>query len=73
MIDLSYPISSGEEIAVITMLSNNVQYELVKPCTIVGSLSLDNVKMIPSKTYAGGELLSVLEGIVEFNHFVNDE
>ena len=27
-IDLSYPISSGREIAVITMLSDNVQYLL---------------------------------------------
>ena len=43
-IDLSYPISSGREVAVITMLSYNFQYELAKPRTIVGSLSLDNVK-----------------------------
>ena len=70
---LSYPIHSGKEIAVITMLSDNFQYELAKPRTIVGSLSLDNVKTIPSKTYAGRELLSVLEGMVAFNQFVYDE
>ena len=30
-------------------------------------------KMIPSGTYAGRELLSVLEGIVELNQFVVDD
>ena len=58
-IDLSYPIRSNKEalkgpcsvgVAVITMLSDNVQYEILKPCTIIDSLSLDNVKLIPSGT-----------------------
>ena len=30
-IDLSYPIRSSKEIAVISMLSENTQYEMTKP------------------------------------------
>ena len=30
-------------------------------------------KMIPSRTYAGRELLSILEGMVELNQFVVDD
>ena len=30
-------------------------------------------KLIPSKTYAGRELLSVLEGMTEFTQFINDD
>ena len=33
----------------------------------------DTKKMIPSRTYAGRELLSMLEGMVELNHFVVDD
>ena len=29
--------------------------------------------MIPSGTYAGGELLSIVEGMVELNQFVVDD
>ena len=61
------------EIAVIAMLSNNFQYELVKPHTIIRSISSDNVKMIPSGTYAGRESLSILEGMIKFTQFVNDD
>ena len=32
----------------------------------------DTKKMIPSRTYAGRELLSMLEGMVEFNEFLID-
>ena len=71
-IDLSYPISSGREIAVITMLSDNVQDEVVKPRTIINDISGDK-KLIPSKTYAGRELLSILEEMIELTQFVNDE
>ena len=38
-IDLSYPIRSNKEIAVITMLSNNVQYNVLKPHTIIDNIS----------------------------------
>ena len=33
----------------------------------------DTKKMIPSKTYAGRELLSIVEGMVELNQFVVDD
>ena len=33
----------------------------------------DSKKLIPSKTYAGRELLSVLEGMVELNQFEADD
>ena len=71
-IDLSYPIHPRKEIAVIAMFSNNVQYEIVKPHTIMDPI-LDNKKLIPSKTYAGRELISVLEGMVELVHFEADD
>ena len=59
-IDLSYPIKNFDsaEIAVIIMLSDNIQYQLIKPRTIMDDISGDK-KLIPSKTYAGRELLSV--------------
>ena len=66
-IDLSYSIQnfeSDKEIAVIRMLSNNVQYQILKLCSIMDPIS-DTKKLIPSGTYAGRELLSIAEGIVE--------
>ena len=72
MIDLSYPIHSGREIAVIRMLSDNIQYEIIKPCTIMDPIS-DTKKPIPSRTYAGRELLSLLKGMVEVAHFEADD
>ena len=74
-IDLSYSIrnfSSGKEIAVIRMLSNNVQYQLLKLRAVMDPIS-DTKKMIPSRTYAGRELLSMLEGMVERNEFPVDD
>ena len=74
-IDLSYSIQnfdSGKEIAVIRMLSNNVKYEILKLRAVMDPIS--NVKkMIPSGTYAGRELLSIVEGMVELNQFVVDD
>ena len=67
-IDLSYSIQnfdSSMEIAVIRMLSNNVKY-------VMDPIS-DTKKMIPSGTYAGRELLSIAEGMVELNQFVVDD
>ena len=43
---LSYPISSGKEVAVITMLSNNIQYNILKPRTIIDSISPGKKKLI---------------------------
>ena len=65
-IDLSYSIQnfdSGKEVAVIRMLSDNVKYKILKLRAV----------MIPSRTYAGRELLSMLERMVELNQFVVDD
>ena len=66
-IDLSYPICSGKEVAVIRMLSDNIQYEIIKPRTIMDPIS-DTKKLIPSRTYACRQLLSMLEEMVELAH-----
>ena len=74
-IDLSYSIQnfdSGKEIAVISMLSDNVKYEILKLRAVMDPIS-NTKKMIPSGTYAGRELLSIVEGIVELNQFVVDD
>ena len=74
-IDLSYSIQnfdSGKEITVIRMLSDNVQYQLLKLRSVMDPIS-DTKKMIPSRTYAGRELLSMLEGIIVLNQFEVDD
>ena len=71
-INLSYPIHSGREIAVVSMLNNNVQYQYLKLRSVIDPIS-DTKKMIPSRTYAGRELLSMLEGMVELNKFLVDD
>ena len=74
-IDLSYSIQnfgSDKEIAVIRMLSDNVQYEILKLCSVIDPI-LDAKKMIPNGTYASRELLSMLEGIIELNQFEVDD
>ena len=63
-IDLSYSIDSYKEIAVIIMLSDNIQYNILKLRSVMDS---DSKKLIPSGTYASRELLSMLEGITELN------
>ena len=74
-IDLSYSIQnfdSDKEIAVIRMLSNNVQYEILKLRAVMDPTS-NTKKMIPSGTYAGRELISMLEGIIKLNQFEVDD
>ena len=74
-IDLSYSIQnfdSDKEITVIRMLSDNVQYQLLKLHAVMDSIS-NTKKMIPSGTYAGRELLSMLEGMAELNQFEVDD
>ena len=74
-IDLSYSIQnfdSDKEIAVIRMLSNNVQYEILKLRAVMDPIS-NTKKMIPSGTYAGRELISMLEGIIKLNQFEVDD
>ena len=71
-IDLSYPVRSGKEIAVITMFSDNIQYEIAKTRAVIDPISHIK-KLIPSRTYAGRELLTMLEGMVELNKFLVDD
>ena len=69
-IDLSYSIDSDKEIAVIIMLSDNIQYKVLKLCSVMDS---DSKKLIPSGTYASRKLLSMLKGIIELNQFEVDD
>ena len=74
-IDLSYSIQnfdSSMEIAVIRMLSDNVQYQILKLRSVMDPIS-DTKKMIPNGTYASTELISMLEGMVELNQFEVDD
>ena len=74
-IDLSYSIQnfdSDKEIAVIRMLSDNVKYEILKLRLVMDPIS-DVRKIIPRGTYAGRELLSIVEGMVELNQFEIDD
>ena len=75
-IDLSYSIQnfdSGKEITVIRMLSDNVQYQILRLRAVMDPIS-NTKEMIPSRTFAGRELLSMPEGMVELNKFlVNDQ
>ena len=74
-IDLSYSIQnfdSDKEIAVIRMLSDNVKYKILKLRLVMDPIS-DSKKLIPSGTYPGRELLSMLEGIIELNQFEVDD
>ena len=54
------------------MLSDNVKYEILKLRAVMDPIS-NMKKMIPSRTYAGKELLAMLEGMVELNQFVVDD
>ena len=81
-IDLSYSIqnfNSGKEIAVIRMLSDNVKYEILKLCAVMGPpgpgphRSYFKHKKDDSKWNLCRELLSMLEGMVELNEFLVDD
>ena len=66
-IDLSYPIHCGKEIAVIKVLSNNVQYKVIKS-HIVNYISPENEMLILSGTYAGRVFkMNKLRGITEMS------
>ena len=70
---LSYPIRSSKKVTVTNMFSDNVQYEIIKPHTIIDSISPANENLILPKTYAGRELISVLGGMTAFTQFVSDD
>ena len=55
------------------MFSDNVQYEIIKPRTIVDSISPANENLILDKTYAGREIFSVLGGMTAITDFVDDD
>ena len=74
-IDLSYSIQnfdSDKEVTVIRMLSDNVKYEILKLSSVMDPIS-DAKKTVPRGTYAGRQLLSIVEGIVEHNQFEVDD
>ena len=74
-IDLSHSIQnfdSDKEIAVIRMLNDKVKYEILKLCSVMDPIS-DAKKTIPRGTYAGRQLLSIIEGITELNQFEIDD
>ena len=74
-IDLSYSIQnfdSDKEITVIRMLSDNVQYEILKLHAVMDPVS-DVKKIIPSGTYASRQLLSIVEGIIQLDQFEIDD
>ena len=53
------------------MLSDNIQYKVLKLCSVMDPIS-DTKKTIASRSYAGRQLLSIVEGIVELNQFEID-
>ena len=71
-IDLSYSIDSDKEITVIIMLSDNIQYNILKLRSVMDPIS-NRKKMILSGTYASRQLLSMLEGIIELDQFEVDD
>ena len=54
------------------MLSNNVKYEILKLRAVMDPIS-DAKRTIPSGTYAGRQLLSIVEGIIELIQFEVDD
>ena len=71
MIDLSYPIRNfgpSKEIAVISMLSENIQYEMTKPLKL--KLVDGSEKEVLSKTYTSRELN--LNAFVEGKHIISN-
>ena len=72
-IDLSYPIrnlGSSKEIAVISMLSKDTQYEMTKPLKL--KLVDGSEKEVLSKTYTSRELNPFVEGKHIISNLDND-
>ena len=65
-------MDSDKEIAVIIMLNDNIQYNILKLRSVMDPI-LDRKKMVLSGTYAYRQLLSMLEGIIELNQFEVDD
>ena len=72
-IDLSCSIQNfDKEIAVIRMLSDNVKYQILKLRSVMDPIS-DAKNLIPSGTYAGRQLLSIVAGMVELKQLEVDD
>ena len=54
------------------MFSDNIKYEILKLHSVMDPIS-DSKKLIPSGSYAGRELILILEGIVEIKQFEDDD
>ena len=54
------------------MLNDNIQYEILKLRPVMDPIS-NTKKTIPSGTYAGRQLLSIVEGMVELDQFEVDD
>ena len=72
-IDLSYPIYSNKEVAVIKVLNDNIQYEIPKPHMAHSDSPPINGKLILNKTYSSRELLSIVGGMAKLTRFVNGD
>ena len=69
-IDLSYPIHSSKEVAVISMLSKNIQYEMTKSLKL--KLIGGDEKEVLNKTYTSRELNAFVEGKQIISDLDND-
>ena len=71
-IGLSYSFKNFDfaEITVVSLFCNNIQDKILKLSSVMDS---DTKKLIPSGTYTGRELLSMLEGMVELNKLLVDD
>ena len=67
-IDLVHPIQ-GTKVTVVSVFSDNIQYEFAKPWTI--DLELRN-KQIAAGTYTRQELINLGEGRIEITQFDKD-
>ena len=68
-IDLSYSIQNFDSSMEITVI---IKYKILKLGAVMDPIS-DTKKMIPSGTYAGRQLRSIVEGMVELNQFAVDD
>ena len=67
---LSYPIHPRKEITVISMLSDNIQYEMTEPFKL--KLIDDSEKQVLHKTYTSRELSALVEGKMIITNLTND-
>ena len=71
-VDLSYPINSRKEIAVISMLSDNVQYEMREREPFKLKLMGGSEKQVLNKTYTSRELNALVKRKIILTNLNND-